>query len=128
MAVTPEGIVGTLISPDSNRLIVRASDGLPRIFNFRTKLTEDIPGLLPGETILRWDAIGRAVYVCRIGEAPLQVFRLDVATGMRQPLLHIVPTDPNGTITAMLVTPDARSRVYNLRRQTSDLYLVSGLK
>jgi hypothetical protein len=127
-AITPEGMVGTLPSPDGRQLIVRHDDGRPAIFDVNTKRTQEIPGILAGERVLRWEASGHAVYVCRGNASPLQVFRLDVTSGLRERELLIAPGDPAGLVTVVLLTPDARSAVYNVHRKTSDLYIVTGLK
>ena len=77
---------------------------------------------------MRWDPTGRALYVWRVSKIPLRVFRLDLATGVREPSLQIMAGDPTGIVSAILLTPDARSAVYNIRHKTSDLYVVTGLK
>jgi eukaryotic-like serine/threonine-protein kinase len=126
--LTPEGVVGTLVSPDNRFLIVRAPDGRAALYDVIAKQTRDLPGLLPGERVSRWDGTGRAVYVIRAGENPMRVFRLDVATGVRELALQTAQGDPAGTITGVLLTPDARTAVYTVHRRTSDLYLVTGLR
>jgi hypothetical protein len=127
-ALTPEGVVGTLVSPDNRFLIVRAPDGRSALYDVTANQTRDLPGLLPGERASRWDATGHAVYVTRAGENPMRVVRVDVATGVRELALQIAHGDAAGTITGVLVTPDARTAVYNVHRRTSDLYLVTGLR
>ena len=64
----------------------------------------------------------------RVGQNAAQVDLLDIETGMRQPALQITHGDPAGTITGVLLTPDARTAVYNVHRRTSDLYMVTGLR
>jgi Tol biopolymer transport system component len=127
-AITPEGVVATAVSPDGRLFIVRAADGHQAIFDMNVKQIRDIPGLQADERVVRWDATGRAIYVYREANVPLQLFRLDVATGVREPSLQITPGDPTGIITAVLLTPDGRSAVYNVGRKTSDLYMVTGLR
>jgi hypothetical protein len=127
-AITPEGVVATAVSPDGRLFIVRAADGHQAVFDMNVKQIRDIPGLQADERVVRWDATGRAIYVYREGEMPLRLFRLDVATGVREPSLQITPGDPTGIITAVLLTPDGRSAVYNVGRKTSDLYMVTGLR
>jgi hypothetical protein len=128
VALTPEGVVGSLRSPDGALLIVRADDGRPALFDLRTKQMRELPGLLPGERVVRWDAGGRAVYVCGTGASPLQVSRLETASGRREVALQLAPNDRTGVITGVVATPDGRSAVYNIHRRTSDLYVVTGLR
>ena len=127
-AITPEGVVGTLVSPDGRMLIVRAPDGHSALYDITTKQTRDLPGLLPGERVLRWDGTGRALYVSHTRENPMRIFRVDVATGVRETALQFAHGDAAGTITGVLLTPDARAAVYTVHRRTSDLYLVTGLR
>jgi eukaryotic-like serine/threonine-protein kinase len=126
--VTAEGIVGTLASPDGRSLIVRGPDARPRLFDVNARQTRDLPGLLPGERVVRWDAAGHGVYVYRIGENPTRVFHLDLATGRRETALQITHNDPAGLITAVLLTADAHTAVYDVYRRSSDLYIVAGLR
>jgi serine/threonine protein kinase len=128
LPVTPEGIVGTLVSPDGRRLIVRTSDGRTALYDLSAQRLHDLPGLSPGEQIVRWDASGHAVYAFRAGKNSTQVFRLDVETGMREMALQVTHADPAGTIRGLLLTPDARTAVYTVYRRITDLYLVTGLQ
>jgi hypothetical protein len=128
VAVTAEGVVGTLVSPDGRLLIARAPTGDPSIYDLNAKQLRNLPGLLPGERVARWDGSGRGVYVSRPGENPVQVFRLDIATGLREAARQITHGDPAGSITNVLLTPDARTAVYDVHRRTSDLYIVTGLR
>jgi hypothetical protein len=56
------------------------------------------------------------------------MFRLDVTTAAREPSTQFTPADPSGIVSGVILTPDARFAVYNVRRETSDLYLVTGLR
>jgi Tol biopolymer transport system component len=128
IALTPEGVVGTIVSPDDRLLVVRAADGRFKLFDVKAEDTRDIAGLLPGETVVRWDASGRSLYVYQPNDVPLRIFRIDIATGFREQMLRIEPNDPNGIITGVLLTADGRSSVYNIYRRVSDLYVVTGLR
>jgi eukaryotic-like serine/threonine-protein kinase len=127
-AVTAEGVVGTLVSPDGHLLIVRGPAGNPSIYDLNAKRIRKLPGLLPGERVARWDGSGRAVYVLRPGGNPVQVFRLDIASGLREPALQITLGDRAGSIPNVLLTADGRTAVYDVHRRTSDLYMVTGLR
>jgi hypothetical protein len=128
VAITPEGIAGTLLSPDGSQLVVRADDGRPALFDVGTGRTRELAGALPAERVLGWDATGRAVYVCVVGAGPVQVFRLEVAGARRHPVLQLTPSDRTGVISGVIVTPDGRFAVYNVHRRTSELFVVTGLR
>jgi hypothetical protein len=91
-----------------------------------------IPGFKTGEEEpLQWSSDGRSLYVGQIGRVPLEVFRLDLATGKRELWRAFTPAE-----TAALrawsyyfaMTPDGKSYAYSTFNTPSDLYLVTGLK
>jgi tRNA A-37 threonylcarbamoyl transferase component Bud32 len=90
----------------------------------------ELPGLEPGDVVIRWSGDGRALFVFERDELPARVFRVDVETGERTPWLELMPADPAGVsrIQAIQMTPDGRTYAYNVVRQLSDLYLVRGVK
>jgi eukaryotic-like serine/threonine-protein kinase len=83
-AVTPEGVVGRLVSPDgryvaglgagTSLVIYPVSGGVPR----------SVPGVDTGLTPAQWAEDGSALYVYRAGELPTKVYHVDIATGKRQ--------------------------------------------
>jgi hypothetical protein len=76
-----------------------------------------------------WSEDGRFVYAWEWGVLPFRVFRVDLATGRREPWKTIMPQDPAGIYNAdLMLTPDGKSYAYNAKRMLSDLYLVEGLK
>jgi len=91
---------------------------------------EPLRGMQAGDRPLRWSADGRALFLFRDGELPGPVFRLDLATGRREPWKEFMPSDPAGVglINPALLTADARHYVYSFRRVLSDLYLAEGLR
>jgi hypothetical protein len=56
------------------------------------------------------------------------VDRIEVATGKREAWKELTPDDPEGSATAIRLTPDGRYYAYTYRRDESDLFLVDGLK
>lgn len=129
--VTPDGISGSLVSPDGK--FVLASDlnvkKAPSIYPLDGGASRAIPGLTDGERVLRWGIDGRSLYVCRYRELPLRVFKLDVTTGHKELWKEIAPADSAGILGSLnpQVTPDGKGYVYQFTRSLSDLYLVSGL-
>ena len=77
-----------------------------------------------------WTEDDQAVFVYAHGQLPARVFRLDLATGRREPWRDVLPSDPSGvvTIVPLLFTPDGRSYVYSYPRILSQLYIGEGLK
>lgn len=58
------------------------------------------------------------------------MYRLDLASGQKQLWRELIPADNAGItdIGPILITPDAKTYVYEYGRTLSDLYLVEGLK
>jgi len=68
--------------------------------------------------------------VFRAGEIPIKISRLDLSTGRKEMVREVSVADKAGIIWPPLIywSADARSYVYSIQRQLSDLYLVDGLK
>jgi len=124
--VTPEGTIAYAISPDGRHLV--AGDPLPKLYPVDGGDPIPIPGALSGDIPIRWHQDGRSLYV-RSGFLPARVFRIDTATGLREPFLELMPSDSAGVIylDRITLTPDARSYAYSYTWWRSDLYLVEGL-
>jgi eukaryotic-like serine/threonine-protein kinase len=129
-ALTPEGTVGNLITPDGKfllaidanrqRWLYPIAGGEPQKFNVTPN---------PNERILSFFDGGKSVLL-RTRSTPVQITRVDVATGRREPWKEIVPADPAGVlgIPSFKVSADGKSYAYSIGRSLSDLYVVDGLK
>jgi hypothetical protein len=120
---------GLAIAPDGDRLALRRTDGSPVMLSCGTGAARPIAGIAPGETIVRFDASGRSLYVgCVSGGAPC-IERLDLESRRREPCRTLRPPDPTGILylSSPVVTPDGDRHAYAYLHQTSDLYLVEGL-
>ena len=88
-----------------------------------------IPGLLPGELPTAWTREG--IYATSpTPDLPVQVFRLDPATGRRQTVATFMPPDTAGYLATLSVRLNAAANAfaYTYDRKTSDLFLVEGLR
>jgi hypothetical protein len=129
-AITPEGIGGSLITPDGKFLLAMDSKhqrwlypvagGDPQKFNVIPNPTERIMGFFDG---------GKSVLV-RTSNVPVEVTRVDLATSRREPWKEIAPADPAGvqSIPSLRFSADGKSYAYSVGRILSDLYVVDGLK
>jgi Tol biopolymer transport system component len=92
------------------------------------------PTQIPGTKdldLVRWAQDGRSIYCASMGKVPTRLFRVDVASGRREPWKDIGPADLSGVIqlSPLFLTPDAKSYAFGFSRAgTSDLYLVEGLR
>jgi Tol biopolymer transport system component len=129
-AITPEGTAGNLITPDGKFLLALDSKrqrwlypiggGEPQKFNV-------IPNA--NERVMRFFDGGKSVLL-RTTSVPVQVTRVDIATGRRELWKEIAPADPAGArnIPSLIFSDDGKSYAYSVGRILSDLYVVDGLK
>ena len=129
-AITPEGITGGLITPDGKFLL--AVDGkrqrwLYPIAGGEPQKFSILPN--PNERIMRFFDGGKSVLL-RTSTVPVQVTRVDIATGHRELWKEIAPADPAGvqSIPSLKFSADGKSYAYSVGRTLSDLYVVDGLK
>jgi len=130
-AVTPEGMAGSLLSPDGTRIIVATTQGRFAVFPLGGGEPRPVPGLLAGDEPIRWAADGRSIYLRRnAADSPIvQVYRLELTAGQRELWKELVP-DPSMffSVLPIVITPDGKYYAYCYGRFVSDLYLVDGLK
>ncbi len=134
--LTPEGfghnIVGiSPLSPDGNRLVVTADR--KRWFLVSTEGGPLVPvrGLRPDERVLGWTSDSRALRVRpELSELPVDIERLDPATGHRQRIHRFVPPDPAGHLQTRTVYMDREGLTcaFTYDRKLSELFLVSGVR
>jgi serine/threonine protein kinase len=129
-AVTPEGIVGYLATPDGKSLMAYdqhrqrwfypVAGGEPQKINF---------ALNPEDRVLGFIDQGRSFLVGARG-VPLKVSRVDLATGNREPWREIMPADPAGVTSVPVVkfSADGKAYAYSVGRMLSDLFVVDGLR
>src|ERR1700730_1705391 len=130
--LSPEGIRATqfIISPDGKFVAAVGPDLKGYFYPVDAGDPRPIPGFPPGYTPVAWAGDGRSMFIYRPGELPAKVDRLDLATGQKQLWKQLMPADDAGVtdIGPILITPDAKTYVYEYGHPLSDLYLVDGLK
>jgi hypothetical protein len=130
--ISPEGITTFIprVSPDGKW--VAAKTYLDKIFAFPSEggNPAEVPGIREGEIVAGWSQDSSSIYVADLGELPVHVYRVELASGKRELRMTVSPPDPSGVnfLGPILVTPDAKSYVYGLDRRLCNLYLVTGLK
>ena len=125
--LTPEGITGTLVSPDGRLLIVSTTEGKWMLWPLAGGTPREIGGLLPQDAIARWATDGRSLWVSGSTTARRRdIARLDLETGRRVRLLEFGPADPAGVRTTFgppVVSADGRTYAYSYRYLLSDLFV-----
>ena len=128
--ITPEGIVGTLASPDAKSLVVNAQGEL-RLFRMDDGGTAPIRGLTDSDQVIRWSGDGRALFVTRrITRYKYELSRVALATGRRDAIATFGPTDTAGVrqVAAPVVSADGRVFAYRYSQILSDLFIATGLE
>jgi eukaryotic-like serine/threonine-protein kinase len=134
--VTPEGaaLVGFGLSPDGDRVAATHPDGAIAIYplggsqNMSAKPAV-VPGIEPGERLIRWDQSGRHFFLYQPAQLPARIFRVEIESGHREMVREIMPEDRTGvfSIRSLQMSPDAHRLVYSFYRMQSELYVVTGL-
>jgi Tol biopolymer transport system component len=127
-----ETLRAVLVSPDGKFLAGMNSARDYVLHSVSAGNSHPIRGVSPGDDLIQWSSDGRFLYVRGPDESSLDFFRLDLATGRRQPWKRIQPADAVGMIgiqsAAVHMTPDARSVAYSYWKTLTELYLVENLK
>jgi serine/threonine protein kinase/dipeptidyl aminopeptidase/acylaminoacyl peptidase len=120
VAISADGKWAAAIGPSQAISLWALAGGPPR----------PVKGSQPGDRPVGWSDDGRSLWLFRRGEVPAQVFRLDIATGRREPWKTLVPPDAAGvySIIEFRITPAGDAYFYSYTRLLSQLYLVRGLK
>jgi eukaryotic-like serine/threonine-protein kinase len=129
LPITPEGTVGRRLSPDGKRLVAVDQESNFWIYPMDGTEPAALAGIKSGEDVIRFSADGKYLYVAT-DTMPVQINRVELASGRRQLIFEIAPGDLAGiwSIWPVLITPDGKSYVYSDYRVISDLYVATGLK
>jgi hypothetical protein len=134
--VTPEGIMTMYpaISPDGRWVAAGLEEigALQEAWPLEGGEPRPLPGVEPGDWVVRWSADGRFVYVYERGKGlpPWEVDRVDLQTGRREVWKELRPPASSGMslLARVHVAPGGESYGYTFRQSQSDLHLVTGLR
>jgi tRNA A-37 threonylcarbamoyl transferase component Bud32/dipeptidyl aminopeptidase/acylaminoacyl peptidase len=128
VAPTPWDSANRAISADG-RFVVRDSENRPFLLSLAGGEPRPLQGILPDEGCAGWTDDGR-LYVYGGSGPRIRMFRLEPATGRREPWKEIGPADTTGVWPpdTIVVTPDGSTCAYSFARRLTDLFVVEGLK
>jgi DNA-binding winged helix-turn-helix (wHTH) protein/dipeptidyl aminopeptidase/acylaminoacyl peptidase len=132
-AIAPEGIKAMrfdAISPDGQFVVARCPEHSYCLYPVEGGETRPVPGV-EGLRPLWWDPSGKTLYARnRSFTLPAELYRLDVATGRKEPWKVLSPPDSVGVyaIGGVTATPDGSAYAYDYVRRLSELYVVEGLR
>ncbi len=127
--VTPEGTVAARVSPDEKYVTAVAENKLI-LFPIEGGDPKPIADLEPGESVIRWSADGRHLFLSKVEEpAFVKISRLDVSNGRKEVWKELRTPDPVGVaISNVVMTPDGESFAYSFQRDITTLFLIGGLR
>jgi len=127
--ITPASYNTVPISPDGARVWLEGPDGRSYLYPIAGGTPAPLPGVEPGERVIRWTADSTGIFVSNLRGVPQRIARVDVATGGRTPVKELSPSQTSGIRrTEISMTPDGRSVLFSYSRLLSSLYVVTGLK
>jgi eukaryotic-like serine/threonine-protein kinase len=127
--IAPEGVAAYGVSPDGKTVLLYDTQGklfLASLSGGETKRVADSGDL---DRFAGWSSEGHYVYMYRARDIPARIFKLDLLSGARKPLVQFMPSDPAGLINVgpIQITPDGQHYAYGFVRVLSDLYVVDDL-
>jgi Tol biopolymer transport system component len=128
--ITPEGITGGIVSSDG-RYILRADDaGVLAVYPIAAGTPRPIPNLEPGFSPSQWSEDDSSVYGYQPGQVPVQVYKVNVATGQKTLIQELRPVSTVGVvkIAPVVISRDGSRSAYSYYQVSSVLYLISGLQ
>jgi serine/threonine protein kinase len=127
--VGPEETVAARVSPDQ-KYVTLAAAGRLSLFPIDGGDPKPIASLDPGETVIRWSADGRHLFLSKVEEPSFaKISRLDISTGRKELWKELRTPDPVGVnIRDVVMTPDGESLAYSFQRDITTLFLISGLR
>jgi WD40 repeat protein/predicted Ser/Thr protein kinase len=128
--ITPEGVVGNVISPDGRSLIAQGPAGVFSVYSLEGGKPVPVPALKTEDSPIQWSEDGKTVYVRGSSRLPARIYRVDLANGRRELWRELAPVDSEGVfrVADVAITRDGRTCVYDYRRVLFDLYTVDGLR
>jgi dipeptidyl aminopeptidase/acylaminoacyl peptidase len=128
--VTPDGVFG-LLSPAGDRILARDAATDWWLYPIDGGGPVAAPGLRPSDQVAAWGPDATSVYVYHLGDVPMRLERVDLATGERTPSITIGPEGEAGVVAVQIFDRvlDPRRRIaYTFQRRLSTLFLVEEVR
>ncbi len=128
--VTPEATTKASVSPDGLQILYSKPGGTWFIQRAGGGTAQAVPGLTPGDEVVRWSADSRALYLFRGADLPYRLERLDISSGSRNLIREVAPPDRTGVLNSVgfALADDMKSYAYSYQRMTSQLFVVEGAR
>ncbi len=128
--VSPEGVVGELLSPDGKSLVTRTEGQGLAVAPLGGGPSAPVRGIEAGERAMGWTADDRSIFVSSQRVLPARIFRVDLASGQRELWKEFLPADPTGIsrLGGASISADGKTIVFGYSHQVGDLYVAEGLR
>jgi eukaryotic-like serine/threonine-protein kinase len=129
IAVTPDGITNALVAPDGHMLLIAGANGINQVMSIGG-LPKPIPGMRSDDIAIKWAKNSQSLFVQTGSPISLQVEKLNVLTGRREPLQILGPSDHRGLLFAGItdILSEGEGYAYWTWKQTSKLYIAHGVR
>jgi eukaryotic-like serine/threonine-protein kinase len=129
--LTPEGMAGDTLSPDSRSAVVTGPDGKWGIWPLDGGGFHAIPGLDSKYIVAGWTPDGSSLYVneSQIRSRSEMIYRVNIVTGKMEPWKTLADSLPTGAqFDYAFFSADGNDYVYLYSQILSQAYVVKGLK
>ena len=132
--ISPEGIAGTLISPDGRSVIVRGPDGTAGVWPINGGEVRPLPGLNITDYVTGWSQDSSSVYVVHSesqSDRVAKLYKLNLVTGKMEPWKTFgssLGTTGVQAVADARVSADERAYVYIYVQSLSQGFIVKGLQ
>jgi dipeptidyl aminopeptidase/acylaminoacyl peptidase len=127
-----EGIrpVAMEMMPDGRALLAMGASGRYALYPFDGAPPEPIEWIGPMERPVRFTQDGAHLFLFERNVLPAPVYRVEVATGRREPWFAIQPRQRSGVngMNNVCAVPDGSSFAYSYTQQLAELHVVEGLR
>ncbi len=131
VALLPEGALlggNNLISPDGSHIVAIDDAGKLMTCTVATPACRALTGARGGDEVAGWSADGKSLFVFQREAVPVQVDRLEVASGTRSAWRTVRPLYAAVSgLGGLIASPDG-AVVYSYSKTRSELYVIKGLK
>jgi len=125
--ITPEGVVGSVLSPDGKHITARGPDQKVGLYPVDGGSPRPVEGLDANDQPLRWSEDQRFLFVSYDTRqaTTARIYRVELATGRRELWKEFSQRDPTGIsrISGTDITPDGKTFVFSYGQRLADLYV-----
>jgi dipeptidyl aminopeptidase/acylaminoacyl peptidase len=129
-----DGLLATLVSPDGRSIAATSGEGGAYLCGADGAGEKPIPGVLADDELVQWSGDGRTLFVRGAEKETLNLSRVDLTTGKREPWKTLVPPDRSSFLEfgagprGVRLTPDGRSYAYTCWTRSTSLGMIEGLR